>query len=468
MHERSLAEGSIVRGLLNFSIPFLLANVLQGIYTNVDMLVVGRFCDAVQVSAVATGGLVVSTVISLIMGLTTGGTVLIGQYFGSGQTEQIKKSIGTMFTVFMAVAVALTAVFLVFAQPIAEIMMAPKEALKDTVLYTRYCYAGLIFSMGYNIISSILRGMGDSKNPLYFILVACVSNIILDVIFVGPLEMGAAGAAIATTAAQGISFILSVLYLRRRKFVFDFRLNSFRPDMPNMKKLLRYGFPIGLQNFLACISFLIMLAVINKMGVTESATAGIGDKISMLTQMPAMAFSSAIAAFAAQNIGAGKPERARKGFYLGLGVVVAIGAVLTAALIIFPSQLASLYTDDRAIIDLAWEYLVPYGLETLAVSFAFSYSGFFTGCGKPSISMISHLVSTFLVRVPIALYFGLMVNARLLNIAIAAPVSSAAQIVILLVYMWTGKWKTAPVAVEEQAQEPAIEPESGEIPVLEE
>ena len=445
MQGNSLTGGNIVKSLLGFTGPFLLANFLQGLYSNVDALVVGNFSDSAEMAAVATGGTIMMTITNLVMGLTTGGTVLIAQYYGAEDYEDVNESIGTMFTIFFAISIVLTGVLLLLAEPIVNVMQVPGEAEKAALSYTRICYIGLIFTMGYNIVSAMLRGMGDSKNPLIFIGIACVVNIILDLLLVAVFNMGAAGAAIATTLAQAVSFVISVIYLRLKDFSFDFKLHSFVPSGEKIRHLLRLGVPIGAQNLLASASFMVIMAIINNMGVTASAATGVGDKISAITQMPAMAFSSAIAAFAAQNMGASQPDRALHGFKLGLIVTVAIGVIFSAAMAIFPGTLMDLYTNDDKVIDIAWQYMWPYAAETLLVSFAFSYSGFFNGCGKASVSMAAHLISTFAVRIPVAILLGSLEEATLFHVTLSAPISSAVQTIILIIYMRTKKWRTGAV-----------------------
>lgn len=449
MEGKSLTGGSIVKSLFSFTAPFLLANFLQGLYSNVDALVVGNFSPSSEMAAVATGGTIMMTVINLVMGLTTGGTVLIAQYYGAEDYKEVNKSIGTMFTVFSAISIVLTVLLFLLAEPIVNVMQVPDEAKKAALDYTRICYIGLIFTMGYNMVSAMLRGMGDSKNPLIFIAIACVVNIVLDLLLVAVFDMGAAGAAIATTLAQAVSFIISIVYLRLKDFTFDFRLRSFIPSGDKIKLLLKLGIPIGAQNLLASASFLVIMAIINDMGIVASAATGVGDKISAITQMPAMAFSSAIAAFAAQNMGARQPERALKGFKMGLAVTVVIGIIFSVIMALLPSALMDLYTNDDEVIKIGWQYMWPYAAETLLVSFAFSYSGFFNGCGKASVSMAAHLISTFAVRVPVAILLGTMKGATLLHVTMSAPISSAVQTIILIIYMRTEKWRAGTVVEEE-------------------
>ncbi len=442
MKENALTQGSIFKGLLGFSVPYMLANILQALYGSVDAMVVGQFSNAAGLSAVATGSMVMMTINCLITGLCTGGTVLIGQYWGAQQKQDVKETIGNMFVIFGIVAVALMAILLCASNLIVGLMSTPEEAVVPTLHYTRICYVGIIFTAGYNAVSAILRGMGDSKKPLIFIGVACVCNIMLDLIFVAGCGLGAAGAAIATSASQGISFFVAVIYLRSHNFVFDFKKESFKPVRDKIKRLLRLGVPLSLQDALVSVSFLFILVIINHMGVIASATAGACDKLVTFAMMPPGAFTAALATVTAQNVGANQMPRARKSFFVGMGMSLVVGIVLAAIMALFPRQLTSLFTSDPEVIAMGPLYLWPYAVESVLVCIVFSYNGFFNGCGHSTISMSAHLLSTFLVRVPVAWFLSTLPGANLAYVTAAAPISSAVQIVILFIYMRIGKWKT--------------------------
>lgn len=441
MKENALTQGSIFKGLLNFSLPYMLANILQALYGSVDAMVVGQFSTSAQLSAVATGSMVMMTINSLVTGLCTGGTVLIGQYWGAQKKEDVKETIGNMFVIFAVLGVALMVILLCASGLIVSLMSTPEEAIVPTLEYTRYCYIGVIFTAGYNAVSAVLRGMGDSQKPLIFIGIACLCNIILDLFLVAVCDMGAAGAAIATSASQGISFFIAVIYLRRHNFVFDFKKSSFRPIADKIKRLLRIGVPLSLQDALVSLSFLFLMVIINRMGVIASATAGACDKLVTFAMLPPGAFTSAIATVTAQNVGANQMPRARKSFLVGMGMSLAVGTVLAAVMALFPEQLTSLFTSDPEVIEMGPLYLLPYSIEAVLVCFVFSYNGFFNGCGYSTISMAAHLISTFLVRIPVAWFLSTLPGANLAYVTAAAPISSAVQIVILFIFMRMGKWK---------------------------
>lgn len=439
--QTDLTRDSIFKSILRFSIPYLLANILQALYGSVDTWVVSTFSNTAAISSVGTGGTVMSTVNAVITGMAAGGTVLIGQYFGAKMEKDVKESIGSMFTMFAVFSVALAIVLFALARPIASLMQVPEAAVGGTISYLRICFVGLIFTSGYNAISAILRAMGDTKRPLLFISVACGCNIALDLLFVAVFKMDAAGAALATTISQSLSFFIAILYLKKKGFVFDFKRASFKPVRDKIKRLLKLGIPIGLQDGLAMVSFMFLLSVINKMGLVESAAASIGDKILGFFFMPPGAFSAAIAAFTAQNIGANQMPRAKKGLYTGIimGIVVTIPLVLI--MLIFPDFLMGIFSSDAEVIAMGRLYMYPYAAEVLLLCPVFAMNGFFNGCGRTTITMTAHLVTTFLVRIPAAWLLSSIPGANLASVSSAAPISTFVQGLILLGFMWYTKRK---------------------------
>ena len=439
----SLTHGSMFKALLSFSLPYMLANIIQALYGSVDALVVGNFADAAGLSAVATGSMVMMTVNSFVTGFSNGGTVLVGQYTGAEQPKDVSETIGSLFVLFAGVAVFMSIVLLTVSRGIVRLMQAPPEAFEYSVQYTSICYIGLLFTSGYNAVSAILRGMGDTKKPLLFIGIACVFNILLDLLLVAVFKLGAAGAAIATSGSQAISFFLSIFYLKRKGFIFDFKLKSFKPVKDKIIRLVKIGFPIGLQDSLANVSFLFILAIINTMGVNSSAAAGVGDKLVTFSMLPPGAFTAAISAMTAQNIGARQKDRAIQGFKLGLGMSLTVGTLLALIMGVFSKGLYGIFTSDANVIALAPYYIIPYAIECVLVCFVFSTNGFFNGCGCSQISMIAHLASTFLVRMPVAWFLGTMEGATLAHVTASAPISSLVQIIILFIFFRAGKWKSS-------------------------
>lgn len=310
---QNLAQGRVGVTLLKFAGPFLLASLLQALYGAADLFVVGRFADAAAVSGVSIGSQIMQTLTGVILGLSMGGTVLIGQRVGEGDDPGAARAVGTMGVLFTAAALVLTPLMLLLTDGAVALLDTPAQAVEDTREYLLICSCGIPFIIGYNAVGGIFRGLGDSRTPLYFVALACGINIALDFLLTGALGWGAAGAAAATVAAQAVSFVTALLYLVRRGLPFSFRkegASPWRPGKREMAAILKVGFPLALQDALVNISFLIITAVINAMGLVASAAVGVVEKLLVFAFLPLTAFSSAVAAMTAQNIGAGRRDRA--------------------------------------------------------------------------------------------------------------------------------------------------------------
>lgn len=439
MNEIDLTKGNINKTLVRFAIPFLLALLLQALYGAADLLIVGQFADSVQQSAVATGTQVMNLITNLIVGLSTGATVIIGHYMGEGRRDQVQKTIGTSFVVFIVIAVIFTVIFTLCSGPITQLMNSPAESREYTQGYIFICSCGIFFIFGYNAIAAILRGMGDSKSPLFFVLIACVTNIILDIILVNA-GMGAAGAAVATISAQGLSMVISIIYLKKKNFIFDFKPASFRTTKDKVSKLLKTGVPIAFQNIIVNISFLIITSICNTFGVAASAAMGINEKFNMFFMLPAMAFSLAISTFVAQNMGARRPDRSKKALRLGMLISLAFAVVFFLLLRFIPDILCGVFTHDPDVIYQAELYISSFSYDILLVAVVFCLNGFINGAGKPTTTLISNLISTFAVRVPMTLIFSSLPGATLYEIGWAAPIATVIQIIIIFCYYKSNRW----------------------------
>ena len=305
-------NGAILSPLLRFAGPVLLALFLQAMYGAVDLIVVGKFAGTADISAVSTGSQAMQLVTSLLVGLTTGVTVLLGQKIGEGKPDEAGSVVGSAICLFVCVALALTALLTVLTDPFCRLLQAPEEAFVPTTQYVRICSAGTLFIVAFNVIGSVFRGLGDSKMPLITVAIACVTNIFGDLLLVDVFQMGAVGAALATVFAQAVSVILSLLVIMRRKLPFTFRREQLRFDRPLTAGILRLGIPIALQDVLVGVSFLVILAIVNSLGLLQSAGMGIAEKVCAFVMLLPSAFSQSVSAFVAQNTGAGKPERAKK------------------------------------------------------------------------------------------------------------------------------------------------------------
>ena len=445
----SLTEGPLRPTLLRFTLPFVAASLLQYLYGAADLIIVGQFADAAGMAAVNTGCQVMQTVTGLVLGLATGGTVLIGQYAGARHAEDVSRTIGTMFTFFTLLAVALTAVLTLSTGLVVDLMGVPPEAVGPARQYFFICACGTVFITGYNMVSAILRGLGDSKRPMLFVLIACVLNVFGDLLLVGVFGLGAAGAALATVGAQGVSLVLSVLVLRRQDFPFDFKRSSFRFWPGKTGKLVKLGGPVSLQNVLVELSFLLITASVNHLGLAQAAAVGVTERIISFCMLAPIAFQSSISAMTAQNIGAGRPDRARQSLSFGLMCSLVFGAVVLVLLQLFPEPAARMFTADAQVIRHGAQYLRSYSLDCVLVAFVFCLNGFFSGCGRTGFTMVNCLCATFLVRVPMVMFIAALPGVTMFQIGLAAPAASLLQIVLQLVYLKLGRWETGSLVEQE-------------------
>ena len=427
---QNFTEGQIFAPLLRFAGPVLLALLLQTMYGAVDLLVVGQFGTAADVSAVSTGSMVMQTVTVVVTGLAMGLTVLVGRKIGEGLREEAGKIIGSGICLFGALAVVLS-IIMVFAAPVmAELMQAPAEALDKTVTYITICSAGAVFIVAYNLVGSIFRGIGDATMPLITVAIACVLNIIGDLVLMALLQMGTAGAAIATVAAQAVSVVLSLVLIRRRELPFTLRAKDLRPKGTWIRQILLLGIPIALQDLLVNISFLTITAIVNSLGLTASAGVGVAEKLCGFVMLVPSAYMQAMSACVAQNIGAGKPQRARKALLCGIASSLVVGAVMGYLTFFHGDWLAGLFAKDADVISAAAEYLKAYAIDCLLTSFLFCFIGYFNGTGNTVFVMLQGIIGAFGVRLPVSWIVSRLPGASLFHIGLATPASSIVQILL--------------------------------------
>lgn len=440
---KDFTEGNVTSLLIRFSIPFLIANILQALYGVVDMIIVGQIVDTAT-SAAGTSALNISSQImimanSVIIGLSTGGTILIAQFLGARDHDKIEHTIGTFLTVFSLFAIGASVILFALAEPLLRALNTPETAFEGALSYLRVCAAGMIFSFGYNALGAILRGMGDSKRPMYFVIVATVTNVLLDLLFVGPMRMGVFGAGLATVIAQALSFVLAAAYLVRGGFVFDFKPASFKVNREILSLLLRLGLPSGLQQGIVQSSFLVLSSIINTYGESASSAAGIAGKIGGFAVLPALAIMTAIASMAGQNIGAGFYDRARKTMFTGMKLLTPLIVVITAAVFLFADGLIRIFTPNPEVIAIGVSYLRVCCLEYVVVSVLFCMGGLITGAGYPSVALINTLISSFILRVPLA--YLLSAAMGLQGIALTIVISPFGALIYGGIFLLSGKWK---------------------------
>ena len=433
MKELDLTQGSVPKVLLQFAVPFLIANVLQALYGGADLFVVGQYDDSASVAAVAIGSQVMQTITGIILGITTGTTVLIAIATGAKDNRKVAFTIGSSVWLFSITGVVLTLVMVLFHSRIAELMHTPVEAMVDTKNYILVCSLGILFIVGYNVVCGILRGLGDSKTPLYFVGLACVINIVLDFILVGYFHWGATGAAIATVTAQGVSFGIALWFLYRHGFHFDFSRKDIRLNRNLSKKILVLGAPIALQDALINVSFLII--TVNQMGVIASASLGVVEKIIVFAMLPPMAISSAVATMTAQNYGAGLIKRMNKCLASGIGIALVFGVSVCVYSQFLPETLTAFFTKDAAVVAMAADYLRGYSIDCIVVSFVFCINSYFSGQGNSLFPMIHSLIATFLFRIPLSYWFSQIDSSSLFIMGFAPPISTVVSLLICIWYL---------------------------------
>lgn len=422
-------QGSILKKLIAFMIPILGALILQAAYGAVDVLVVGRFGTTSGLSAVSTGSQVLNLVTFVVVQFAMGITVLIARYLGEKKPEQIGSVIGGAAIVFTIISVVLFIVMVFFARPISILMQAPEEAVTLTTSYVRICGSGIFFIVAYNLLSAIFRGLGDSKSPLLFVLIACIVNIIGDLVLVAGLHLDAAGAALATVSAQALSVVFAVILFIKKDLPFkmtkkDFRLNA------QCKKFLEIGLPLALQEFLTQLSFLALCAFINRLGLEASSGYGVACKIVNFAMLIPSALMQSLASFVSQNIGAGEYKRAKRCLFTGIGVGLTVGCLVFCLVMFKGDLLAGFFATEPAVIANAYDYLKGFAFETLATAVLFSMIGYFNGTNKTLWVMAQGLFQTLLVRLPLAYYMSIQPNASLMKIGLAAPISTLVGVVL--------------------------------------
>lgn len=422
-------QGSILKKLVAFMMPVLGALILQAAYGAVDLLVVGRFGSTSGLSAVSTGSQVLNLVTFVVIQFAMGITVLIARYLGEKRPEKIGAVIGGGAVVFTIMSIVLFFVMVFFARPISVLMQAPVEAVDLTSSYVRICGGGIFFIVAYNLLSAIFRGLGDSNSPLLFVLVACIVNVIGDLVLVAGLHMDASGAAIATVTAQALSVVFAIMLLLKKNLPFKITKKDFRLN-PQCKKFLKIGLPLALQEFLTQISFLALCAFVNRLGLEASSGYGVACKIVSFAMLVPSALMQSMASFVSQNVGAGKTKRAKQSMFTGIGVGLAVGCLVFLLVMFKGDMLAGFFSTDAAVIQNGYDYLKGFAPETIVTAIMFSMVGYFNGNNKTVWVMVQGLIQTLLVRLPLAYFMSIQPNASLTKIGLAAPVATTVGIIL--------------------------------------
>ena len=436
-------SGAIVLPLLKFAGPVLLALFLQAMYGAVDLLVVGKFADSADVSAVSTGSQIMATLTNIISSLCMGMTIFLGQKIGEKRADEGGKIVGSGLVLFAAIGAFLTVFIPVMSPKLAATMHAPAEAFKLTTTYIRICGGGIIVIMAYNMIGGVFRGMGDSRTPLITVLIACICNIIGDLLFVAVLHMGTKGAALATVGAQFISVLISYIIISHKTLPFKLEKNMITWNTRIIKRILVLGIPIAIQDLLVGISFLVILAIVNSIGLVASAGIGVAEKVCVFIMLVPISFMQSMSAFVAQNKGAGRLDRAFKGFRAAVGISFIFGAAMFYTGFFHGDLLSGVFSSDEAVILAGAEYIKAYAIDCLFTCFLFCFIGFYNGMGFTTFVMAQGIIGAFLVRVPVSFLMSKLMPGSLFHIGLATPCSTVLQILLCfgcLIYM-AGKKK---------------------------
>ena len=428
---KNLTEGSILKNIVLFSLPYLLSYFLQTLYGMADLFLAGQFNGAVVISAVSIGSQVMHMLTVIIVGLAMGGTVLIGQAVGAKDGKRAAKVTGNTVSLFLLFSAVITVVLLIACRGIVTLVSTPPESVEQTVAYLRVCFLGIPFIVAYNVIASIYRGMGDSKSPMIFVIIACTLNILLDWLFMGVMGLQAEGAAVATVIAQAVSVIISLAAIVRTRSM-KLSKQDFKIDRSVMSSILKIGVPVACQDGFIQISFIVITIIANKRGVNVAAAVGIVEKIICFLFLIPSSMLSSISAIAAQNIGAGYKDRARHTLYAGTAIAVGIGAIFAIAFQFISAPVLSLFTRDELVVTLGTQYLKSYVTDCVLAAIHFCFSGYFTAMGKSIISFIHNSFSIILIRIPGAYLASKFWPETLFPMGCAAPLGSLLSAIICI------------------------------------
>lgn len=431
--EKDLTTGSVLKNIVFFSLPYLLSYFLQTLYGMADLFIIGQFNGVDRITAVSVGSQVMHMLTVMIVGLAMGATVTIGKAIGGKKLEQASVTVGNTITLFMGVSIVMTILLLVLVKPIVAVMSTPAEAVSETVIYLTICFIGIPFITAYNIISSIFRGLGDSKSPMYFIAIACVANIILDYLFIGGLHLGAAGAALGTTLSQTISVIVSLCVVLRRKTGITLKRQYFKPQMETMGQILRIGIPVALQDGFIQIAFIVITVIANRRGLNDAAAVGIVEKFISIVFLVPSTMLSTVSALSAQNIGAGKHERASATLRYAIMIAVGFGIVVAVITQFTGKDIVGIFTNDESVIVLGDQYLRSYIWDCVFAGIHFSFSGYFCAYGLSGISFLHNVLSIICVRIPGAYFASLYYPDTLYPMGFAAPGGSLLSVIVCVI-----------------------------------
>ena len=440
---KDLTTGPVLQQLLWFAVPIMLSNLLQTAYNMSDMVIIGQFAGSTGLSSVSVGGDVLHFFMFLGMGFSTAGQIIVSQYVGAGKRKELNTVIGTMFSSILILSVVLTVLSLLLADPLLHVLHAPAEAEQGARDYILCCSAGLVFTLGYNMVSAILRGMGDSRHPMIFVAIGTIFNIGLDLIMVAVLRMGAFGAALATVISQGISLVLSLAYLYRNKaaFCFDFKLSSFRPDSKIIGLMIRLGIPIAIQTSASSLSAMYVSSHVNTYGVVASAVTGVGLRLSNLALIVANSMNVSSSAMVGQCFGAGKMERIRQSFWRVFIVDFVFVTILSIIILLFPAFVFGLFNRDAGVLEMAKLYAPVAAITFMGFSVRSPSLGFINGLGHSKMNFWMGVVEGFILRIGLTYLMGIVLGMGIQGFWYGSAIASYGYGLVVWPYFLSGKWE---------------------------
>ena len=431
--EQNLTTGSVFHNMVRFSIPYLLSYFLQTLYGMADLFIIGQFEGVAGTTAVSIGSQVMHMLTVIIVGLAMGTTVSIAQAVGKRDRKETELGVGNSVTLFLAVSVVMTLLLIVLVRPIVVIMSTPEEAVEGAIRYLTICFIGIPCITAYNIISSIFRGLGDSRHPMYFIAAACAANIALDYLFMGALHLGPAGAALGTTLAQFVSVVIALTAMRKGNIGLVITRKELKPMREILQKILKIGIPIAVQDGLIQVAFIVITIIANRRGLTDAAAVGIVEKvISFLFLVPSSMLST-VSALGAQNIGAGKKNRAKLTLRYAVRIASGFGVIISILMQFIAPLVVGLFTEDPGVIAAGGQYLRGYILDCIFAGIHFSFSGYFCACGKSGLSFLHNIIAIVLVRIPGVYLTSGMFPDTLLPMGLATASGSLTSVVICVI-----------------------------------
>jgi len=439
-----LTQGPILRKLLVFALPFMAANLLNTLYTLVDMAVIGKFLGSEALSAASNSGQITMMLYAVGIGLDNGGQVFISQLTGAGKREEYPRTIGTLMSFGILSALVMTVIGIVFARPLVQVLNTPAAAEDMAVDYLITCAFGFVFCVGFHTVCAILRGMGDSRTPFLISAVAAVMNVILDLVFVALIPMGVTGAALATALSQLCSFVFAILYLypRREALGFDFKLRSFRIDGKKLAVILRLSVPMMVSSVCITISMLFINRFVNPFGVVASAVNGVGNKLNSIMQIVTHATNTAVAGFVGQNMGAGRPDRAKKGVLCGLGIGLLFWVFVSSVCLFAPRFVFGLFSNEEPVLELAVSYLRIAIFGYLAYAIMAPGQGLMNGVGATTLHLGVSLLDGVVARIGLSLLFGLSLSMGLRGFWIGSMLATYVTVLLVWVFFFFGKWES--------------------------